>query len=373
MSELWHAGIDIDWRRLGGERPCLNLPLYPFTQRRYWLPRLPQGDKAELWETGQQIMLPSLSENDTIENLQSVSKSRPATDDNQQTDLIDQIRRCVADTLEATPEEIDPQRSLKNQGLDSLVSMDLITRIERSTGVRLYPGMLEELQTVTAIAERVARTLKLENVQTPDAAPTAEPSLSEPVAAAYASVSIGTPGLLDTITVDSLPMSDPGPGQVLLHNRAAGLNFRDVMTALGALPDAAGDPLGLEFCGTVSAVGTGVNGVQSGTRVFGVGFGALAEQVVTAAELVRPAPSSLSDAQVAALPIAYLTAMRCLEHIGALAQGQTVLIHCATGGLGQAAVHVAQARGCAHPGQRRQSPKASLAEGAGHRYGDGLA
>ena len=132
---------------------------------------------------------------------------------------------------------------------------------------------------------------------------------------------------------------------MLVQTQAAGLNFRDVMTALGALPDAAGDPLGLEFCGTVSAVGAGVNGVQLGARVFGVGFGALAEQIVTTAELVHPAPASLSNAQAAALPIVYLTAMRCLEQIGELAQGQTVLIHCATGGLGQAAIRVAQARG----------------------------
>ncbi|MEL6774703.1 MAG: SDR family NAD(P)-dependent oxidoreductase, partial [Pseudomonadota bacterium] len=127
---------------------------------------------------------------------------------------------------------------------------------------------------------------------------------------------------------------------------AAALNFRDVMAALGRLPPLAlengftGARLGMEMAGTVIAVGEGVS-LTPGTAVMGFAPGALASTVVTDARLLAPRPPALDPVEAAALPAAYLTASRALEGLAQLREGETVLIHGATGGVGLAAMAIA--------------------------------
>lgn len=125
---------------------------------------------------------------------------------------------------------------------------------------------------------------------------------------------------------------------------AAGLNFKDVLKTLGMV---AGDdgPLGGECAGEVVAVGEGVSGLAVGQRVLAIAPGALRSHAVGRAELVAALPAGMSYAEGASIPIAFVTAAYTLEEVGRLQAGERVLIHAAAGGVGLAAVQIAQRLG----------------------------
>lgn len=160
-------------------------------------------------------------------------------------------------------------------------------------------------------------------------------------------LAIPRPGTLDGLTAQVLRRRTPGPGEVEIEVFAAGLNFSDVMKALDLYPGLAEGPapLGAECSGRVTAVGEGVTGLKPGDDVLAVAGFAFGSHVITRAELVAPKPPTLSFKASAALPIAYLTAAYALEHLGRLSAGETVLIHSASGGVGLAAVEIAQRAG----------------------------
>ncbi|WP_221046904.1 non-ribosomal peptide synthetase [Methylogaea oryzae] len=340
LAELWHAGLDVRRWALGQTRPHLDLPLYPFVRQSYWLPRLPEDTAPRLWETGQALGREQPAEGS---GEAPIERSPAPPEPTGSRDWLALLRQCVADTLEVEAGEVDLHKSLESQGIGSLISMDLVARIELSTGLRIGLEMVDELGSVAALAERLAKEAG-DGGTVPQAAQAVAPALSEG-AAVRRGVRIGSPGLLDTLGVAEQALPEPGQGQVRVRVRAAGINFRDLMIALDALPEARGEPLGLEFCGEIEALGAGVSGLAPGDRVFGIAAGALAGRVNAEAALVAPAPRGLDDAAAGALPVAYLTALRCLEQLETLAPGQTVLIHAATGGLGQAALRLAQRAG----------------------------
>ncbi|MFG2342348.1 type I polyketide synthase [Streptomyces yangpuensis] len=129
-------------------------------------------------------------------------------------------------------------------------------------------------------------------------------------------------------------------GQVRVAVHAAGVNFRDVLLALGMYPDKAG-PLGSEGAGVVLEVGPGVQGVAPGDRVMGLFAGSFGPVAVTDHRLLAPVPAGWSFAQAAATPVAFLTAMYGLIDLAAVRRGESVLVHAAAGGVGMAAVQVA--------------------------------
>jgi acyl transferase domain-containing protein/NADPH:quinone reductase-like Zn-dependent oxidoreductase/acyl carrier protein len=154
-------------------------------------------------------------------------------------------------------------------------------------------------------------------------------------------------GTLDGLTAVSLPLAaDPlAPGAVRIEMRAAGLNFRDVMTVLGVDPAGGAGGIGGEGAGVVAEVGAEVEGLAVGDRVAGLipaAFGSLA--VADARPLAR-IPEGWSFEQAAAVPMAYCTAWYGLRELADLQPGQRVLIHAAAGGVGSAAVAIAQQRG----------------------------
>ena len=139
----------------------------------------------------------------------------------------------------------------------------------------------------------------------------------------------------------------PRPGEVEIEVRASGLNFRDVMNALGMLgmyPGAAG-PLGSECSGVVTAVGEGVEGIVAGDSVMGFAAGSFGRFVVTDARLVVGVPSGLSLEQAATIPVVFLTAWYALHDLAGLKSGERLLVHAAAGGVGMAAVQIAQWKG----------------------------
>ena len=155
------------------------------------------------------------------------------------------------------------------------------------------------------------------------------------------------PGILDSVAPALWERTPPSAGEVEIEVAAAGLNFSDVLKALGICPGVPPGivPLGAECAGRVTAVGGDVDAFRPGDAVMAVAPSAMAAFATTPSYLVAPKPATLTDEQAAAVPIAFLTAVYGLEYLARLRPGEKVLIHSATGGVGLAALQVAQRNG----------------------------
>ncbi|WP_434627426.1 beta-ketoacyl synthase N-terminal-like domain-containing protein [Chromobacterium sp. CV08] len=139
------------------------------------------------------------------------------------------------------------------------------------------------------------------------------------------------------------PRRAPGPQEVEIRVRAAGLNFKDVLIALGVLP-APTDPsmtFGQEAAGVVTRVGRDVVDIRVGDRVMCAGHSCLAEHVLMPQRVVAPIPRTLGFQQAAGVPVAFTTAWIALRHAANLRPGERILIHSAAGGVGMAALQIA--------------------------------
>ena len=131
----------------------------------------------------------------------------------------------------------------------------------------------------------------------------------------------GPPGVL---RVEERPEPHPGPGEVRVAVRAAGINFADLMARVGIYPDAPKPPcvVGYEFAGEVESVGEGSDGFAPGQRVAGgCRFGGYAELVVARPENLVPLPDDWSYEEGAAVPVNYATAYAGLIRYGSLRAG----------------------------------------------------
>jgi acyl transferase domain-containing protein/NADPH:quinone reductase-like Zn-dependent oxidoreductase/acyl carrier protein len=150
-------------------------------------------------------------------------------------------------------------------------------------------------------------------------------------------------GAIDNLRLVETEVPAPSEGQVQIRVEAAGLNFRDVLNVLGLYP---GDPglIGGDFSGIVSGLGSGVTGFEIGQRVFGFMQGAFASRINVPAQLVAPVRGGLSAVDAASIPAAALT-VRLAFDWSELNPGDRVLVHAASGGVGLAAIQMAQQRG----------------------------
>ncbi|MFN6549332.1 sulfolipid-1 biosynthesis phthioceranic/hydroxyphthioceranic acid synthase [Mycolicibacterium septicum] len=173
---------------------------------------------------------------------------------------------------------------------------------------------------------------------------------------------IRTPGDLESMELVSCEHVPPGPGQIEVAVSASSINFADVLVAFGRYPafDGRLPQLGIDFAGVVTAVGPDVTGHKVGDRVGGLcADGCWGTFVTCDARLAATLPSGLTDAEAAALTIATATAYYGLNDMARIKSGDKVLIHSATGGVGQAAMAIARAAGAeifatAGSEQRRQ-------------------
>ncbi|MFH8370604.1 amino acid adenylation domain-containing protein [Streptomyces sp. NPDC018031] len=150
-------------------------------------------------------------------------------------------------------------------------------------------------------------------------------------------------GRLDEpLTVRPLPERALAPGEIRAEVRAAGVNFLDVLNALGMVEIPA---FGLEFAGVVTEVGGSVDQLKVGDAVLGLARGSFASEVVTDARQVVRMPEHLGFEEAATIPMTFLTAWYGLHELGALQPGERVLIHAAAGGVGMAAVQLARLHG----------------------------
>ena len=151
------------------------------------------------------------------------------------------------------------------------------------------------------------------------------------------------------LKLEEIAAPQPGQGQVLVRNHAAGVNPVD--TYLRSNTDNRGPKLpytpGGDAAGVVEAVGAGVGSVKSGDRVYvgGSVSGAYAEMSLCNEAQVHPLPGKVSFAQGAAMNVPYATAYHALFHRAHGEAGESVLVHGASGGVGIAAVQLARARG----------------------------
>ncbi|MDX2290801.1 MULTISPECIES: NADP-dependent oxidoreductase [Streptomyces] len=158
----------------------------------------------------------------------------------------------------------------------------------------------------------------------------------------------GTPDVLKEVT---LPRPAPGPSEILVAVRAAGVNPTDWKhRAGGVFLDRMPLVLGWDVSGVVEAVGFGVTLFKPGDEVFGMlpyphGVGSHAEYVTGPARSFARKPADVDHVQAGALPLAALTAYQAIVDTAGVGPGRRVLIHAAAGGVGHLAVQIAKARG----------------------------
>ncbi|WP_444843224.1 SDR family NAD(P)-dependent oxidoreductase [Amycolatopsis kentuckyensis] len=153
-------------------------------------------------------------------------------------------------------------------------------------------------------------------------------------------------GALRDLSLGEAPEADRplAAGEVRVAVRAAGVNFRDVMVALGLVPE--GDrAIGAEAAGVVVEIGPDVGGLAPGDAVLGLFSGAFGPVAVTDHRMLARIPRGWSYPDAAAIPVAFLTACYALTDLADVRTGQSVLVHAAAGGVGMAAVQIAQQLG----------------------------
>lgn len=155
-------------------------------------------------------------------------------------------------------------------------------------------------------------------------------------------------GRPDVLQLESFEIAAPGPGEVQIATEFSGINFADLVMRIGFYQDAPPLPFvpGYEVAGRVVATGDGVR-MRKGTRVAAVTrFGGYSSHVNLPATDVFQVPRSLGLDEAAAFPVQWLTAWAALHESGRVRRGEKVLVHGGAGGVGLAAVALAQEAGC---------------------------
>jgi amino acid adenylation domain-containing protein len=170
-----------------------------------------------------------------------------------------------------------------------------------------------------------------------------QPLLSDDTRNLRLEIPAASTGNLEALELKPIPRRKPGPGQVEIEVYAAGLNFKEVLFALGMLsPPGPTISFGLECSGRICALGEGVKEFQVGDAVIAFASPAFSRFLVAPASAVAHKPGHLNFEEAATLPIAFLTAYYSLITLGRLQEGERVLIHSASGGVGLAAVKIAR-------------------------------
>ena len=158
-------------------------------------------------------------------------------------------------------------------------------------------------------------------------------------------IAIKSPGGPEVLVPEERPVPSPGPGEILVRVRAAGVNRPDVMQRKGQYPPPPGAPdiPGLEIAGEVAAAGNQVKRWKAGDKVCAlVSGGGYAEYCVTDEATALPVPKGFSFVQAAALPETFMTVWHNVFERGALKSGETLLVHGGSSGIGTTAIMLAK-------------------------------
>jgi NADPH2:quinone reductase len=152
----------------------------------------------------------------------------------------------------------------------------------------------------------------------------------------------------ETMSLEDIPVPEPGPGQVRIRNRAAGLNFFDILQVQGKYQIKPPFPFtpGAEVAGIVDALGPGVTDFAIGQPVLAISHGAgMAEYTLSLAGMTFPVPDGMDFAEAAALPIVYHTSYFALRDRAAVRPGEWLLVHAGASGVGVSAIQLGRAFG----------------------------
>ncbi|HBS37781.1 MAG TPA: zinc-binding dehydrogenase [Rhodobacteraceae bacterium] len=170
------------------------------------------------------------------------------------------------------------------------------------------------------------------------------------------------------LVLRNIPVPTAEAGQVTVKVHTCGLNFGDLLIIKGTYQERPQLPftLGMEICGTVTEVGTGVTELQVGDRVASYnGFGGLAEYATIAADICVPVPSEMSDRDAAAFLVAYGTSHVALDYKAHLRPGERLLVLGASGGVGLTAVELGKLMGAEVIACARGDDKLRVSKAAG--------
>ena len=183
-------------------------------------------------------------------------------------------------------------------------------------------------------------------------------------------VDVPQPGGPEALVLAERPVPEPGRGEVLIKVAAAGLNRADVLQRRGFYPSPSGAPSypGLEVSGTIDALGAGVTEFKAGDAVCALlAGGGYAEYCRVDAGQVLPIPGSLDMIQAAALPEAMFTVWSNVFVFGRLQQGETLLVHGGSSGIGVTAIQLAAVLGHTVFATAGSSDKCRFCESLGAR------
>ncbi|KAL4804561.1 hypothetical protein BDV18DRAFT_161656 [Aspergillus unguis] len=162
-----------------------------------------------------------------------------------------------------------------------------------------------------------------------------------------ATLEIGRPGLLNTLRWVPKPLRPLQAGEVRVETMSVGMNFRELLVAMGVVPIDGQEVAGTDHAGVVTAIGEGITNISVGDRVMALSAdsSSYTTSLQLRAKFVTRIPDDLGFAEASTLPTVWLTVLRTLRDKASLLRGQTVLIHSAAGGVGVAAIHYAKSVG----------------------------
>ncbi|MCO6042585.1 SDR family NAD(P)-dependent oxidoreductase [Aeoliella sp. ICT_H6.2] len=241
--------------------------------------------------------------------------------------LVGLVRVAAVEHTELTPtlvdldaKQLDPANLLAELGGDSTDS-----QVAYRNGQRMVARLVEdEASRQAVVAEEAAAG-------------------TVPSGSAF-QLRITNPGSFDALKYVAIERQPPGPGEVEFAVHATGLNFSDVLKALGLYPGIKDEivPLGIEASGVVTAVGEGVDRFQVGDEVMGVAPYAFASHATTRDYTLVHKPKNISHDEASTVPIVFLTAFYGLVRLAEIQPGDRVLIHAGAGGVGLAAIQICQ-------------------------------
>jgi thioester reductase-like protein len=225
--------------------------------------------------------------------------------------------------------DLDPNRD--NSEIDSLLNEIAIGSNEREIAFRKGQRLVNRLRPVP----EDELTLRSRNAVTADGTITPY------------RLQTGKPGVLTRLSLNETYRTDPLADEIEVRVMAGGINFRDLMKAMGMYP---GNPVDLlwfgdDFSGIVERVGKNVKDLAPGDRVAGLAPYCFRSFVTVHRKKVFTLPKRMSFSDAATLPTVFLTAHYAINELARMQKGESILIHAGTGGVGMAAIQVAQRLG----------------------------
>jgi amino acid adenylation domain-containing protein len=408
----WVSGAPVDWLSLyAGLNPVrLHLPTYPFAREKYWFDLLDaklgpvtevgleKTDRSAGTKIGpnRTVRLKSLDEEHRLvsERAPQVATLRTLNHPiNSQADrvrpqhpypvvepvsdhiltgrqdaevLMGQLQQLVAGALYLKEGQVLNDKKFADLGLDSILAVELVKRINSETGLNLPSAILYSYPTVQQLATYIAGSPRdrppaedpLERTRFAPVLPL-NPS-SEPDVAFHGTdpaekrdselparrTLIRGSGAISDLELIAGEVEPPVAGEVQIRVEAASVMLADLLCLRGLYPTMPAYPFtpGFEIAGTITAVGRGVTEWSPGARVFGLTgarLGGHSDRVNVDVQLIARTPARLTSSEACTLPVSFLTAYHALFKIGQLGSGERILIHSAASCTGLMAIRLA--------------------------------